>query len=117
MDSNLIKPNNPFNCIDDYIKGLVHDSEKLLYDLTRVHAERCQIIEFVTDVPEQPDPDLFIALVTRWKEVVDYFDKPLRVYTYLYNEQSEKYLVQLTSKQPNIFVTIIPGYLRRTSIL
>ena len=111
----LIKPNNPFDCIDDYVKGLVHDSSRLLYDLSRVHAERNEIIEFVADVPERPDPDLYIATVTRWKEVATYFQRPIRVYTYLYNEQSEKYLMQLTAKQSQIYVTVIPGYLRRVA--
>ena len=106
-------PNNPFDNIDDYIKGLPLDSSTLLYDLTRTNAANNNVIEFKVELPEQPNPDLYIALVSRWEEIHQHFNRPVRAYAYVYNPMSEKYIERLLTDHADIFVTIIPGYLRR----
>lgn len=109
------QPNLPKNTngLEEHINSLIKDSRTLSYDIESRNAQRFDVIEILADIPERPEPDLFISMVTRWVDVSKLYHKPLRVYAYVNNLKSEKYLQRLTASREDISVTIIPYYLRR----
>ena len=112
INSNNKKLPSRTNAVDEYLLGLVKDGKQLLYDLEQSNADQFDVIEFYAEIPERPSPDIFIAMIMRWADIAKYYQRPVRVYSYVYNNKSEKYILALTDKREDIFVTIIPGYLR-----
>jgi len=99
--------------IDEHINNLVQDSRTLVYDLAQSDALNYDVIEFKADIPERPEPELFVSMVMRWVEISQLYNKPIRVYAYVNNNKSEKYIQRLVSSREDISVTIIPYYLRK----
>jgi len=113
MESNL--PKN-VDGLENYLDTLVHDSRTLVQDLSASKTKNLDIIEIYADVPERQDFDYFINMVERWNDVSKLFAKPIRIYTYLHNTKSEKYIQKLLANRENLFITVLPHYIRRSKI-
>ena len=110
MESNL--PQN-ISGLDEYIDALVHDSRTLMQDLYNSKSKNFDVIEIYADIPERQDFDYFISLVERWEDVSRQYNKPIRIYTYLHNIESEKYIQKLLANRKNLFITVLPHYIRK----
>lgn len=107
--------NMPINAegLDEHINSLIKDSRNLMQELSNSKVKNLDVIELYADVPEYSDFDYIISMVMRWEEVSKFFEKPLRIYTYIYNVRAEKHIQKLLIDRPNICITVLPHYIRK----
>ena len=69
-----------------------------------------EFIEFIGELPEALNCTIILATVNRWRDIRDYFDRPVRVYVSCRNPLVEKHVARLISGYDNLFITFIPYY-------
>lgn len=100
----------------DRINGVMHDSEDILFKLTKLETPKGQPIEIVTDLPARLDPQIIIGYVQRWREIQKHFDCELRIYAWSYTPEVEKYVLGCVQNMSRVMVTTLPTYLRGDKI-
>lgn len=67
------------------------------------------IIELQAELPEALNVDILLGTVNLWRDLRDYFNKPIRIYTTCHNTVVEKYIEKVISGYQNLYLTIIPA--------
>ena len=85
---------------------MVIETSSIIQDLQK-HANE-ETLEFISEIPEAFNCPLILATITRWRDIRDYFNKPIRVYLVCHNPIVEKYTARVISGYENMYVTFIP---------
>ncbi len=98
--------------IDDYFETLVRDDRNILFSLSKLNIQPGDQVEIISEIPARLDIDLIVSKVQRWKEILNMYKCKLRVYAWVYRDDVEKYLLNLTQNCDSIYVTTMPYTLR-----
>lgn len=99
--------------IDRHLNALLDDGPDIIQQLTRIGGANDSVIEIKTELPAMLDCDIIIATVNRWADISKYYNKPVRVYGWCYNDKVEDYLQSLVCQRDNVYLTVLPSYLRK----
>ena len=104
---------NRETAINEKLATLVEDNPNVLANLIDAgYNPDSEIVEILTTLPAAVDIDVFIGTVMRWVNICEYFNRPIRVYAWSYNQDTEKIFTQLVQERKEVFLTPLPGYLR-----
>lgn len=104
--------NGSYLTLDERIDRVVRDSADILYKLNKIDAEDDAPIEIVSELPAAIDSNIILSYVMRWREIQKYFGRELRVYTWSYTTEVEKYVLGLVQNMSKVSVTVLPMYLK-----
>lgn len=99
--------------VNEKLASLVEDNTNIIADLIEAgYNPDSELVEMVTDLPSAVDIDVCIGTVMRWKNIREYFNRPIRIYAWSYNVIVEKYFLQLVQEVSDITLTVLPGELK-----
>lgn len=98
--------------LEERINGVMQDSPDILHKISKLQPPEGKPIEIVTELPAAIDVDLIIGCVQRWSEIQKYFNRDLRVYAWSHSADVEKYLLGCTLNVSNVYVTVLPMFLK-----
>lgn len=97
--------------IDRHLDALLTDGPDIIQRLTRIGGANGPAIEIKAELPARVDCDIIIAMVNRWSDISFYYNKPVRVYGWCYNDKVEDYMQSLVCHRENVHLTVLPPYL------
>lgn len=94
------------------LKDMLWDTPDILYKIKTTPMRETRQYEIQADLPAIVDPDIAISQVLRWSDLQRLLAKPLRIYAWSSNTDVEKWVLSASANISNIFVTVLPTYLR-----
>ena len=103
---------SPLSTFEEFLVTLPKDDSNVIERLSKVVQDDERPIEIISELPERFIPDILLATVNRWRDVSKYFNKPIRVYGWCYDDAVEKYIQQMVCARDGVQLTVLPHYLK-----
>lgn len=101
-----------YSTLDEYLISLPKDESDVIEQLSKMELRDDRPIEIVSELPARLISEILIAAVNRWSDISKYFDKPIRVYGWCYDDHVETYLQHIVSTRDNVWLTVLPYHLK-----
>lgn len=85
---------------------MVRDDDTVMQNISALNLP--EVIELRSELPELFNVKVLLGTVYRWKEIRDYFKRPVRIYGSCSNRQVERYLQQIVTSYTDIYLTVVP---------
>lgn len=98
--------------LTEFISSLPVDDNSVIANIEKILHEGLEMIELFSEIPARVDVDIIIGKVNRWSEVARYFNCPVRVYGWCYDNKVEEYITSVVNSRSDVFITLLPYTLK-----